>query len=547
MIITHLTLSNFKGIGDSVTIDFKPITLLFGPNSAGKSTIFQALHYAYEIFERGNLDPDTTLTGGKGLDLGGFANLIHNHDLALPVAMRFNFELKGEDLPEYRDWVQDDIGSLHYFDSDLYPIPARAETGWVEIEIQWSLMAEQPILSKYSVGLNGRKLASIETSDDGRQTYLTEFKMVHPIFREPDTDDEMMAILDKLAVGGDPPDVEILGPMFPLFLAFQQSEDGSINIDQPLNLAGQKRSALPVWGRSLEFDPETLSDGIDYDSRTIFTAVASSLIVGPGELLRDALQKFKYIGPIREIPSRNFRSIRSFDPSRWANGLAAWDLLHHASPTFINRLNEWIAGKDRLDTGYRVELKRYKEMDVTSPQMIALEQGDVLDEIESIDSDLKRLPLKTRLVIREAESDIELKPQDIGVGISQLLPIVVAALATEDGMVAMEQPALHIHPALQVDLGDLFIHRIIDREVRFLIETHSEHLLLRFLRRIRETSANELPPNVDGLSPDQLSVLFIKKGEAGVDVTRLNVNADGEFENEWPDGFFEERDGELFF
>lgn len=547
MIITRLTLSNFKGIGDPVTIDFKPITLLFGPNSAGKSTIFQALHYAHEVFERGNLDPDATLTGGRGLDLGGFANLIHNHDLTLPVTMRFDFDLRGEDLPEYRDWVQDDIGSLHYFDSDLYPIPARAKSGWVEITIQWSSMAERPILSEYVVGLHGGKLAAISTTEDGRQTYLTDFNMIHPIFREPNTDDEIRTILKSAIAEGELPDVEKLGPMFPLFLTFQQSDDGTMNIDRPLHIAGQKRTALPVWGKSLEFESEALSDSVDYDSRTIFTAVASSLIVGPGELLRDALRKFKYIGPIREIPSRNFRPIRSLDLSRWSNGLAAWDLLYSASPNLIDRLNDWIAGKEHLDTGYRVELKRYKEMDITSPQMIALEEGDVLDEIESIDSDLKRLPVKTRLVIREAASDIELKPQDIGVGVSQLLPIVVAALATEDGMVAMEQPELHIHPALQVALGDLFIHRVVDREVCFLIETHSEHLLLRFLRRIRETSANELPPEVDGLTPEQLSVAFIKKNGTSVEVTSLDVDETGEFKNEWPDGFFEERDGELFF
>ena len=215
MIITRLTLSNFKGIGDSIAIDFKPITLLFGPNSAGKSTIFQAFHYAYEIFERGNLDPDATLTGGNGLDLGGFTNLIHNHNLKLPVTMRFDFDLRGEDLPEYRDWVQDDIGSLHYFESDLYPIPARAESGWVEIAIRWSSMAEQPILSEYAVGLNGR------------QTYLTDFKMIHPIFREPDTDNEVIEVLEKYVVEGELLDIEKLGPMFPLFLSFQQADDGS--------------------------------------------------------------------------------------------------------------------------------------------------------------------------------------------------------------------------------------------------------------------------------------------------------------------------------
>ena len=48
MIIKALTLENFKGIAEPVRIEFKPITLLFGPNSAGKSTVLQALVYARE-------------------------------------------------------------------------------------------------------------------------------------------------------------------------------------------------------------------------------------------------------------------------------------------------------------------------------------------------------------------------------------------------------------------------------------------------------------------------------------------------------------------
>ena len=47
--ITKITLENFKGIKDRVEIDLKPITLLFGPNSAGKSTVVQAIHYMKEI------------------------------------------------------------------------------------------------------------------------------------------------------------------------------------------------------------------------------------------------------------------------------------------------------------------------------------------------------------------------------------------------------------------------------------------------------------------------------------------------------------------
>ena len=74
--ITKITLENFKSIKDRVEIDIKPITLLFGPNSAGKSTVVQALHYLKEVL-RYNLDPGKTSIGGEAIDLGGFANLVH--------------------------------------------------------------------------------------------------------------------------------------------------------------------------------------------------------------------------------------------------------------------------------------------------------------------------------------------------------------------------------------------------------------------------------------------------------------------------------------
>jgi hypothetical protein len=100
-------------------------------------------------------------------------------------------------------------------------------------------------------------------------------------------------------------------------------------------------------------------------------------------------------------------------------------------------------------------------------------------------------------------------PQDVGVGISQVLPVIVVALHSNSGIVAIEQPELHIHPAFQVALGDLFISQVKEQNVCFLLETHSEHLLLRMLRRIRETSENSLPPDVDGLTPEQLSICYV--------------------------------------
>jgi predicted ATPase len=133
-----------------------------------------------------------------------------------------------------------------------------------------------------------------------------------------------------------------------------------------------------------------------------------------------------------------------------------------------------------------------------------------------------------------------------------LVPVVVAALRPQNGLLAIEQPELHVHPAIQVAIGDLFIRAVrpdsgqLDASKTMLIETHSEHIMLRLLRRIRETSEGALPPDVDPLLPKDLAVIYVEGDENGVRFDTLRVDSEGEFVDRWPKGFFGERGKELF-
>jgi predicted ATPase len=123
----------------------------------------------------------------------------------------------------------------------------------------------------------------------------------------------------------------------------------------------------------------------------------------------------------------------------------------------------------------------------------------------------------------------------------------VQTLAGIRQIIAIEQPEVHIHPRLQADLGDLLIHGIQNpRGHRFIVETHSEHLILRLLRRIRETCGGGLPDGHPGLRPNQLSVVYVERGQSGSRAHRLRIDETGEFIDRWPQGFFEERSRELF-
>jgi predicted ATPase len=116
----------------------------------------------------------------------------------------------------------------------------------------------------------------------------------------------------------------------------------------------------------------------------------------------------------------------------------------------------------------------------------------------------------------------------------------------------IEQPELHIHPAIQVGLGDLFLEATRSDDGHFsegktlLVETHSEHMMLRLLRRVRETSNNELPPGVKGVEAKDIAVIYVENRNQTVEFKRMRIDNDGDFEDFWPRGFFTERAEELF-
>jgi predicted ATPase len=181
--ITAITLENFKGISQPATIPLRPLTIMFGKNSAGKSTVVQALHYAREIFERNNLNADHTQLGGASVDLGGFRNLVNNHDDTKTITMRFEMDLRETDLPDY-DFsptlaykaIRNEVGEE--FDSEeakemeisfrrgLDILSSRTESVGIELKVEWSEILERPILTSYKTIFNEIEAVQVLTSTD---------------------------------------------------------------------------------------------------------------------------------------------------------------------------------------------------------------------------------------------------------------------------------------------------------------------------------------------------------------------------------------------
>ena len=251
------------------------------------------------------------------------------------------------------------------------------------------------------------------------------------------------------------------------------------------------------------------------------------------------------------FPGRHYSPERSPGLARWSSGLGAWDQLYNEGETLTEKINDWLADDKRLNSGYEVRYSEFKPISLDSALMVALQTGNEL--IESADwvrEQLDTFPTRRQVSLRDLRTNIDLYPEDLGTGISQVLPVLVAALGHNKNIVAIEQPELHVHPKFQVQLGELFIHAIKDERIAqdtvFILETHSEYMMLRFLRRLYDTANDELEPGAYPLLPEDIGVYYVNPSENGVEIVRLNLTEEGEFIERWPNGFFPERKKELF-
>jgi predicted ATPase len=156
-------------------------------------------------------------------------------------------------------------------------------------------------------------------------------------------------------------------------------------------------------------------------------------------------------------------------------------------------------------------------------------------------------------MLEHLTSNVFISPVDAGFGLSQLLPILVEMFMRENSLILIEQPELHLHPRLQARMGQLFRNAVLGwNHNRFIVETHSEHLVLRIRSLIRKRL----------LSPDLVKVLYVNNQEFSSDddsllgddamfttlssqVLSLRLDEYGDFIDPWPNGFFDERFQEM--
>lgn len=205
--------------------------------------------------------------------------------------------------------------------------------------------------------------------------------------------------------------------------------------------------------------------------------------------IREAIPRHALIGtmPSSELGPKGANLMRIMAEDRAGKG------------HLLKRLDEWLSNRFKL----------------TGPVSL-----DFVDEARTIVS----LTAKAR-----GNNNVSINLADMGIGVSQLVPVIVqTVLLPPQGCLLVEQPEIHLHPGAQADLADLFIDALGEGR-QFIIETHSEHLVLRVRRRIAEGK----------LDASRVRIFFVQLRAGKTHVRQLRLDEHGHFPK-WPKNFFEE-------
>ncbi len=436
--LTALHLKNFKAWADTGPIALAPLTVIFGANSAGKSSLGHWLLALKQTAQSADRRRALHLGDDRSLvDLGTYGECLHQHDLA----RHLDFSLR------WREW------------QDLIVIdPLNGK------KIKGNELALDVSLASNSLGQPEVQAISYRLFDDLKE------QLVATLERHADGRYELEAI-------GGYKLVRSVGKPWPLEAPekFYRVGEGSL-------VRFQNAGFLSDFALALE----------------------------------KMLSRLYFLGPLREAPRRIYQ---------WS-GDAPEDLGPRGEYAIAAILAAQAQNR-MLNLGPRQRLRPFAEIIAG-----ALMQLGVISQfsVKPVAAGRKEY----EVLVRSHGDTSEVKLNDVGFGVSQVLPALVEAFyCPPHSVVWMEQPEIHLHPQVQANLADVLIDAIHAREhgqprgVQLVIESHSEHLLNRLQRRIAERR----------LAPDEVAIYFCRQGRKGSMMERLAVNEDGEISN-WPDEFF---------
>ena len=226
-------------------------------------------------------------------------------------------------------------------------------------------------------------------------------------------------------------------------------------------------------------------------------------------------QQLYYLGPLREYPQRTYT---------WAgeNPVDVGLKGELAVPALLGGRNRKVYPDGR---------KRYSKLETRVAQWLV-----DLDLAHSFETrPLYRGSSEYAVWLKRHEGSAEVRITDMGIGVSQVLPVLVLCYCVPEGStVILEQPELHLHPSVQAGLADVFVDCIKNRGLQIILESHSEYMLRRLQLRLARSE----------MTPEDTALYFCEIRDGISDLISLDVDMFGTIHN-WPDEFFGDLAGDM--
>ncbi len=551
-----LQIANFKAFADAQRIPLRPLTLIYGANSAGKSSVIHSLILAHHAIQTGELDVHRTTVGGESVDLGGFRQYVHHRDASRQVEWAVTLDSRNF------------TGRLAELCAPVKNITMRVYFGIALDDRDRPLPDARPGVYRYELVADEAPLLRMSRRRDGR-LQLDRLEHEHPVFREVI---RAMVMLSSTTEALQPEDFEgveqAVAMLVPEVVA---SCTGFLPDGLPKFAAVE---GMTQQGLFFTISKARRQEDLAAAVRSFLPRKIDELLKGLANHVAEEIGRLQYLGPLRSYPPRHLAFAQHHDPNWYAGGGYAWDVVRRDARV-RELVNAWLGSADRLQTPYELVIRELVGLgDLETPLWDGLgkiaeessssseESADELDSSSSSEDELESEENVQRLVSAVRDSDIEklveltlidrrsntiVSHRDVGIGISQVLPVLVSAYAAKKRMVAIEQPEIHLHPKLQAELGDVFISAALGgQENTFVLETHSEHLLLRVMKRMRQTMEGSLPKGAPPIRPEHVMVLYVEPDGKRSIVREMPLNERGELVKAWPGGFFEEGLREVF-
>ncbi|MGY5268262.1 DUF3696 domain-containing protein [Paraclostridium bifermentans] len=482
--IKSMQVSKFKAFNTTQHANLRKITLVYGENSAGKSSLIQSILLLKQSMNEYGIDNTALIPKGKFIDLGNYQEMVYGHDNSSNIKISHEFTLNNENNFQVKKW-KNKIQTLKY--ESVFSCDESRIINLEEINLYYndlkkpfitlSRLNNKPINSSKRVTMIKRIATNKRLSNDINSTMSIKYinkdhellKYIHSSYKKFNKK-SIDSFYDKLINEIEHISIDIDG--------FMISGVGIITGELNKNIIEMLNNAT--------------------------TSKIEDLIMIAGILYRNKLDSVVYLGPLRDYPERHYIFSGNSPINVGKSGKYTNDLLF-TGKELISEVNEWLG---KFNINYKMSITELR--------------NETISDVYSM-----------RLI--DNVSNISVSPLDVGFGISQILPIIVQSLISKNSTICIEQPEIHIHPKLQAELGTFF-SECIKSNNQFIIETHSEHLMLRIQKLIREGV----------ITNKDVSVIYIDRQNDGSKCMELRLDEDGDFIDEWPNGFFEEGYEEMF-